>query len=136
VVADGVPLNIIHVGQVIIYVRLDSLRACDGETIVRSAVGITNKGLITQGDNRITNPSPDSWSPIPATCVKEWVVLAVPYLDLISMVIPSPYNYLHVGLILLLVFLNELRDGKRDVESGSGQMPSKCGDSLGRSDVG
>ncbi len=125
VVAQGVPFSSIRVGQVIIYVRPDSLGQCDGETIVHRVVGITSQGLVTQGDNRITNPSPDSWSPIPSACVKGVVVLAVPYLGLISMVIPPPYNYVFVGLIIIFVFLSELKGGKRDGESGGGQMPSE-----------
>ena len=130
VVAQGMPFSSIHVGQVIIYVRPDSLGKCDGETIVHRVVGITSQGLVTQGDNRITNPAVDSWSPIPPACVKGVVVVAVPYLGLISMVIPAPYNYLLVGLILLLVFLSELKGGKKDPETGNGQMLSATSSTL------
>jgi signal peptidase len=125
VVAQGVPFSSIHVGQVIIYGRPDPLHACNGETIVHRVVAITSQGLITQGDNRVTNPSPDSWSPIPATCVKGVVVLAFPYLGLISIAIPTPYNYALVGLIILAVFLSELRGAKEDTESPGGQMLSE-----------
>ena len=75
-------------------------------------VGITSKGLITQGDNRLTNPNPDEpneWPPVPANCVKGVVLVAVPYLGLVSMVIPYPWNYAIVGLILVFVFITELR---------------------------
>ncbi len=116
VAAQSVPFSSIQVGDVIIYSRPDSPGGCGGETIVHRVVGITNKGLVTQGDNRVTNPRPDSWSPIPAPCVRGKVMFAVPYLGLVSMLVPAPYNYLLVGLIILFVFLSELRRGRRDDE--------------------
>ena len=61
------------------------------------------------------------------------VVLAIPYLGLVSMVIPYPWNYALVGLILVFVFLAELRpsgakdvdDGRRD--GGAEKVPSEGG---------
>jgi signal peptidase len=132
VVAQSVPFSSVRVGDVIIYVQPDGLGGCQGLTIVHRVVAITSQGLITQGDNRETNPRPDEpyrWPPVTANCVKGKVVLAVPYLGLISMVIPPPYNYLIVGLILVFVFLSELwpqherdnedDDGGREVEQNS-----------------
>jgi len=116
IVAHSVPFPSIHVGQVIIYVKPYSLGGCAGETIVHRVVAITSQGLVTQGDNRITNPNPDPWSPIPAVCVRGVVVLAVPYLGLISMVIPYPWNYALAGLILFSVFLAELRPSREQKE--------------------
>ena len=112
VIAESVPFSQIHVGDVIIYVQPDLSGGCRGLTIVHRVVEISSKGLITQGDDRATNPLPDEpyeWPPVTATCVRGVVVAAVPYLGLISMVIPYPYNYALVGLILLFVFLAELR---------------------------
>ena len=112
VIAHSVPFSSIHVGQVIIYVQPDGLGGCGGLTIVHRVVAITSKGLITQGDDRATNPLPDEpnqWPPVTANCVKGVVVLAIPYLGLVSMLIPYPWNYALVGLILIFVFLAELR---------------------------
>jgi signal peptidase len=139
VIAQSVPFSNIHVGQVIIYVEPDGLGGCAGLTIVHRVVAITSQGLITQGDNRLSNPHPDEpyeWPPITAPCVKGVVVLAIPYLGLISMLVPYPWNYALVGLILVFVFIAELRpSGERseheDAKSGasadgaseSGQAP-------------
>ena len=61
VIAQSVPFSSIHVGQVIIYVQPDCWRDCRmrGLTIVHRVVAITSQGLITQGDDRATNPLPD-----------------------------------------------------------------------------
>jgi len=150
VITQSVPFSSIQVGQVIIYIQPDSSGGCAGLTIVHRVVEIRSEGLITQGDDRATNPFPDEpsqWPPVPAQCVKGVVVLAIPYLGLVSMVIPYPWNYALVGLILVFVFLAELRpsggkdvdDGRRDggaenVPTGGGQAPPEApSQSLGSS---
>jgi signal peptidase I len=134
VIAQSVPFSSIHVGQVIIYVQPDPLGGCGGLTIVHRVVAITSQGLITQGDDRVTNPLPDEpyeWPPVSASCVKGVVVLAVPYLGLVSMLIPYPWNYALVGLILIFVFLAELRpSGQKGEEEqsrvhGTDDVPSE-----------
>jgi signal peptidase I len=117
VITERVPFSSIHVGQVIIYQQpTNPGGTCpnfEGLTIVHRVVNITSTGrLITQGDNRITNPNPDEpfeWPAVPEQCVKGVVVLSVPYLGLISMLVPYPWNYALVGLILIFVFISELR---------------------------
>ena len=142
VVTQNVPFPSIHVGQVIIYQEPTSYGTCPnpgGLTIVHRVVNVTSSGLITQGDDRATNPHPDEpyeWPPITAACVKGVVVLAVPYLGLISMLIPYPWNYALVGLILMFVFLAELRpskektEQKNDTSGGTGEAPSERGPAL------
>ena len=127
VITQGVPFGSISVGQVIIYIQPTPQGTCpnpSGLTIVHRVVNITSSGLITQGDDRATNPFPDEpsqWPPVPAECVKGVVVLAIPYLGLVSMLIPYPLNYALVGLILIFVFLAELRpSGKNDSNEGGG----------------
>lgn len=136
VVTENLPFSSIHVGQVIIYVQPTDFGTCEGLTIVHRVVAVTSQGLITQGDDRATNPLPDEpyeWPPVPAQCVKGVVVLAVPYLGLISMLIPYPWNYALVGLILLFVFLAELRPSgeakQKDQRTpgGTGDAPSESG---------
>jgi signal peptidase I len=130
VIAERTPFSSIHVGQVIIYQQPTTSGTCPnpfGLTIVHRVVNITSSGLITQGDDRVTNPHPDEpyeWPPVPSECVKGVVVLAVPYLGLVSMLVPYPWNYVLVGLILVFVFVSELRpshEGKERAPSGSGR---------------
>jgi signal peptidase len=120
VIARSVPFSSIHVGQVILYQRPTPQGTCPtpgAETIVHRVVNITSGGLlITQGDDRVTNPLPDEpyeWPPLPSTCVKGVVFLAIPYLGLVSMAIVYPYNYVVVAVILLSLFLSELFHGGR-----------------------
>jgi len=128
VITQNVPFNNIHVGQVIIYVQPLGNGACAGLTIVHRVVAITSGGLMTQGDDRATNPNTDPWDPVPAQCVKGVVVLAVPYLGLISMLIPYPWNYALVGLILVFVFLSELRPSGQRKESADNKGGGTAGD--------
>ena len=122
VITEKVSFSSIHVGQVIVYQQPTSSGTCpnpEGLTIVHRVVEITSAGLITQGDDRKTNPLPDEpyeWPPVPAQCVKGVVAVAVPYLGLISMLVPYPWNYALVGLILVFVFVSELRPSERRQE--------------------
>ncbi len=122
VVAEKMSYSSIHAGQVIIYVPPAVGGGCSGETIVHRVVNVTSSGLITQGDDRATNPRPDEpyqWPPVTPQCVKGVVVAAVPYLGLVSMTIPYPLNYAMVGLILVFVFLSELRPSEGERRGGS-----------------
>jgi len=124
VIIHTVPFSSIHVGQVIIYQEPTSAGTCPnpyGLTIVHRVVGINSQGLVTQGDDRKTNPLPDEpyeWPYVPASCVKGVVFLAIPYLGLISMYITYPWNYVLVGLILIFVFVSELGPSRK--EGGGG----------------
>lgn len=125
VITQSVPFDSIQVGQVIIYQQPTGSGTCpnpSGETIVHRVVAVTSDGLITQGDNRVSNPVPDEpgrWPPVTAECLDGKVILAVPYLGLISMVIPPPFNYILVILILIFVYLSESRPREKDM-SGEG----------------
>lgn len=112
VITEKVPFDSIHVGQVIIYDRPTDSGTCTSEAIVHRVVAINSQGLVTQGDDRVTNPLPDEpyeWPYVTAQCVRGVVVLAVPYLGLVSMLVPYPWNYLLVALILIFVFVSEVR---------------------------
>jgi signal peptidase I len=120
VVTQSVPFDAIKVGDVIIYIPPNGQGGCFGETIVHRVVAMTTQGLITQGDNRASNPVPDEpgrWPPVTAACVSGKVILTVPYLGLVSMIIPPPFNYLLVILILVFVYLSESRPSGKDVGS-------------------
>jgi signal peptidase I len=131
VIIRTVPFSSIHVGQVIIYQQPTVTGTCPnpgGLIIVHRVVAITSSGLlITQGDDRNTNPTPDEpyrWPPLPSTCVKGVVFLAVPYLGLISMSITYPYNYALVGVILLFIFLWEFSVGQKKAPSEDSPPPT------------
>ncbi|MDG6967255.1 MAG: signal peptidase I [Nitrososphaerota archaeon] len=120
----------IHVGQVIVFQEPTSQGTCpnpEGLTVVHRVVAVTASGLITQGDDRVTNPHPDEpseWPPIPSECVKGVVVVAIPYLGLVSMLVPPPWNYVLVALILIFVFLSELRGGEEKGRRGGSRALS------------
>ena len=119
VIVRVVPYSSIHDGEVIVFARPDAYGGCGSEIIVHRVVNITSEGLITQGDNRITNPRPDEpggWPPVPAECVKGVVVFSLPYLGRISEAFPPPLNYVLVGAIVLLIFMVEFFSGRREEE--------------------
>ena len=63
VIVEAVPYTNIHLGDVIVFQPPIPGRGCSSEVIVHRVVNITSEGLITQGDNRFTNPHPDEGPP-------------------------------------------------------------------------
>ncbi len=119
VIVQNVPFSSIHVNDVIIYnTPTPGGGGCGSLVVVHRVVGISSDGgLITQGDNRATNPFPDEpneWPYVHADCARGVVVLVVPYLGKISMLFPPPTNYILVAIILVFIFLTELRRGKTE----------------------
>src|SRR2546426_6481525 len=96
VVVQSVPFSNIHINDVIIYNPPVPSGGCDSLVVVHRVVGISSdEGLITQGDNRRTNPSPDEpneWPYVHSDCVRGVVMLVVPYLGKVSMLFPPPTN--------------------------------------------
>jgi signal peptidase len=117
VVVENVPFDTIHVNDVIVYVTPTPMGGCEGLVVVHRVVGISSDGgLITQGDNRATNPRPDEpteWPYVHAQCVKGKVMLAVPYLGEVSLMFPPPINYVLVLMILVIIFTTEFFGGRR-----------------------
>jgi signal peptidase I len=126
VIVQSVSYSSIHVGDVIVFSPPLAGGGCYSEVIVHRVVEITSNGLITQGDNRFTNPRPDeplSWPPVTPNCVKGLVVLSIPYLGRISETFPPPTNYILVAIIIAIIFLIEFRSGreeKKREEEGTG----------------
>jgi signal peptidase I len=119
VVAHAVPYSSIKVGDVIIYSPPILGGGCLDIVIVHRVVNITSEGLYTQGDNRFTNPVPDEpleWPPVTPECVKGMVVVALPFLGLITEAFPPPINYILVAAIVLLIFVIELYSGRKEGE--------------------
>lgn len=127
VVAVATNYSNIHIGDVIIFARPSTTGGCTTEIIVHRVVNITEAGLITQGDNRLTNPhpdEPDGWPPVPPECLRGLVVVSVPFLGKISEAFPPPYNYILVAAIVLLIFLVELRDGEKEEKGEASKVES------------
>ncbi len=117
VVVHAVPYSDIKLGDVIVYSPPIPGGGCVSEVIVHRVVNITSAGLITQGDNRFTNPRPDeplSWPPVTPECVKGVVVVSVPFLGKISEAFPPPLNYILVAAIVVVIFAMELFSGSKE----------------------
>jgi signal peptidase I len=120
VVVHAVAYSNIQIGDVIVYSPPIPGGGCETEVIVHRVVNITSEGLITQGDNRATNPRPDeplSWPPVTPECVKGVVVVSLPFLGKISEAFPPPLNYILVAAIIVFIFMIELFAGKKEEES-------------------
>ena len=131
VVVQAVQFSSIHAGQVIVFSPPLPGGGCESEVIVHRVVNVTSQGLITQGDNRFTNPRPDeplSWPPVTAQCVKGVVVVALPFLGKISEAFPPPLNYILVAAIVVLIFMVELFGGRKD--EGEEKVPTESGPAL------
>ncbi len=118
VIVQNVPFDNIRVNDVIIYNTPIPGGGCGSLVVVHRVVGISSDGgLITQGDNRATNPFPDEpheWPYLHSDCTRGVVVVAIPYLGKISMFFPPPTNYILVAIILVFIFLTELRRGRTE----------------------
>jgi signal peptidase I len=112
VVVQSVPLTSLHPGQVIVFGE-PAAGACTDIDIVHRIVNITSQGIYTQGDNRLTNPQPDGFDPVPASCVRGVVLFALPYLGKISEAFPPPLNYILVAIIIIVIFMIELLSASR-----------------------
>jgi signal peptidase I len=117
VVVHSVSFSSIQVGDVIVFSPPLAGGGCEAEVVVHRVVNITGEGLITQGDNRFTNPRPDeplSWPPVTPECLKGQVVVSLPYLGKISEAFPPPLNYVLVLAIVALIFLTEMFGGRKE----------------------
>jgi len=132
VLVRSVSFSSIHTGDVIVFDRPTPGGGCSAETIVHRVVGMTGSGgLITQGDNRETNPMPDEpteWPYVTANCVKGEVVISIPYLGSISTLFPPPYDYLLIAAILVLIFLTEFLGGKDEAKGPVSSRSSPSAD--------
>ena len=122
-VVQSVPINQIHVGDIIVYGGLCSVGA---ESVVHRVVNITAQGLITKGDN---NQQTDQFygiavSPITPQCLEGKVVFVVPYVEILAYSLDQAcianygtpncplqwLNYAPSLLILIVVILSMLRE--------------------------
>jgi signal peptidase I len=122
VVIQNVPIDQVHVGDIVVY---NSLCSTGGESVVHRVVDITSAGLITKGDN---NPSTDQSSniasgPITQQCLEGKVVYVIPYVELLAYYIdqnglPQWLNYIPSIIILIIVIVSIMGENEDDEKSG------------------
>jgi len=125
VMVQNVPMSSIHVGDIIVY---DG--ACSGlfyggqpEPVIHRVVNITSLGLITKGDNGLTNPITDqaagiARSPITQSCIQGKVMFVIPYVERLA-ALPDDLNYLFALMIVFAAVAYELWGTKREVEEAA-----------------
>ncbi len=121
VVIQNVPIDQIHVGDIIVY---NGLCSTGGESVVHRVVQVTSGGLITKGDN---NPEPDQYmheianGPITQQCLEGKVIFVIPYVELLAYEIdayglPQWFNYLPSVIILIIVMVSIMGEEDKDEE--------------------
>jgi signal peptidase I len=118
VVIQNVPIDQIHIGDIIVY---NGLCSAQGESVVHRVINITSQGLITKGDN---NQYTDQHygiaiSPITQQCLEGKVIFVVPYVELLAYYIdqnglPQWFNYIPSIFILIIVVISVL--GEEETE--------------------
>jgi signal peptidase len=127
-VVRTVPFSTIHVGDVVVFARPTADGTCGDEIIVHRVVGIAGGALITQGDDRQTNPMPDeptSWPYVTASCVRGVVMVSIPYLGSVTTSFPPPYDYILMAAILVAIFLVAFHGDKEGGDEGSGPKEAR-----------
>ena len=113
----------VKVGDIIVF-NDPTFGGCEDFTIIHRVVGVASDGgLITQGDNRATNPVPDEPSGGPYVhqqCLVGKVVFVIPYLERLADLLPYPTNYVLAALIILFVIFSEMAGGGKKVPSTKG----------------
>ncbi len=111
VVLQFTNISDIKVGDIIVFDQ-PTFGSCVEFTIIHRVVSIApDGGLITQGDNRATNPVPDEPTGGPYVlrqCLVGKVIFVVPYLERLADILPYPTNYVLAALIILFVILSEI----------------------------
>ena len=107
VVAQGVQMSDVNIGDVIVY---DYPCSTSGFSVIHRVVGTQGGGFITKGDN---NPSTDQASGIAdsvvtSECLAGRVVFVIPYVERLAS-LPYGTNYLLALLIIFIVLYSELR---------------------------
>ena len=133
VVIQSVPIDQIHVGDIIVY---NGHCSALGESVVHRVVNITAQGLITKGDNnaRTDQEFGIAISPITSQCLEGKAVFVIPYVELLAYYVdqnglPQWFNYIPSIFILFIVIISVLGDeekdeSKRSTEAGPGEPAS------------
>ncbi|SRR5712691_4531122 len=123
VVLQFVNISTIRVGDIIVF-NEPTFDGCVDFTIIHRVVAVASGGgLITQGDNRATNPVPDEPGGGPyihQQCLVGRVIFVIPYLERLADLLPYPTNYVLAALIILFVVFSEITGaGGREGESST-----------------
>src|SRR5213593_3776209 len=114
----------VKVGDIIVF-NEPTFDGCVDFTIIHRVVRIASDGgLVTQGDNRATNPVPDEPSGGPYVhqqCLVGKVVFVIPYLERLADLLPYPTNYVLAALIILFVIFWEMGGGKKEPTTKGGE---------------
>jgi signal peptidase I len=124
VVIQSVPIDQIHVGDIVVY---NGLCSALGESVVHRVVNITSAGLITKGDNNANTDQAYgiAISPITSQCLEGKVVYVIPYVELLAYYVdanglPQWFNYIPSIFILIIVMISILRTDEGE-EDGKGE---------------
>ncbi len=126
VVIQNVPVDQVHVGDIIVY---SGLCSTGGESVVHRVIQISSGGLITKGDN---NPEPDQYmheianGPITQQCLEGKVVFVIPYVELLAYEIdanglPQWFNYIPSIFILVIVMVSLMGEDEEEEEEKPAQ---------------
>ncbi len=126
VVIQNVPVDQVHVGDIIVY---SGLCSAGGESVVHRVIQISSGGLITKGDN---NPEPDQYmheianGPITQQCLEGKVVFVIPYVELLAYEIdanglPQWFNYIPSIFILVIVMVSLMGEDEEEEEEKPAQ---------------
>ncbi len=118
VVVESVAINQVAIGDIVIF-NDPIFGGCSDFTIIHRVVGIApDGGLITQGDDRATNPTPDEPQGGPHVsqqCLVGKVVFVIPYVERLAELFPYPINYILAVLIVIFVVYSEFGSRKQAV---------------------
>ncbi|MCJ7456134.1 signal peptidase I [Candidatus Bathyarchaeota archaeon] len=121
VIVKGVDPKSITVGTIIIF------RSPTGSIdIIHRVVGIVQVGdtlyFVTQGDNRLTNPSPDPYSPgVPGKNVKGVLVGKIPYVGYVTLALNGAPGMILIAFLIFLMIVFEYYDSRKKVKQETAQ---------------
>lgn len=112
VIIKGVDPKTITVGTIIVFqIPGGSIN------IIHRVVGIVNVGdtlaFVTQGDNRMTNPMPDPWSPVPEKNVKGVLVARIPYIGYVTLALQGPLGIILIAFLIFLMIALEYHSSRK-----------------------
>ena len=108
----------VNPGDIIVYGPPCSV---SGNAVIHRVIGLApGGGLLTQGDDRKTNPSTDQVEgiangPIVQACLIGKVVFVVPYIERLAS-LPYGLNYIIAALILVILAVTELSGRRAPVQ--------------------
>jgi len=105
IVKDSNTFNEVKEGDIIVFRSPLEQDKVIVHRVIRVLVDGGEKMLITKGDN---NFSPDPWRIGKDQYVGK-VIYSIPYLGILAAIFRPPINYILIGIILIFLFLSEVR---------------------------